>query len=196
MTGGSPDYAKKIPTDEMSDHELVRLAQRGHEASFHELVTRHQKVLFGLAFSLTGNLTDAEDLLQDTLLAAFEGLRRFEGRSTVKTWLSRILMNKSAKRHQYNSVREIVKIGPAAEAILQGTPVPSSHCADEVRLDVAAMLQRLSADHRAVLVLREIQGLSYDEIAKVLEVPVGTVESRLFRARQELRERLRSYLPG
>lgn len=176
-----------------TDMDLVEKARGGDPSAFHELVDRYAGSLFGLAVSLSGNAADAEDMLQETFTGAFRGLGAFEGRSSVKTWLTRILIRQRA-RHWRSTHR-----GKAATLSIEDAPdssvaTPSSHAATDARIDVTAAIKSLSPDHREVIALREIQGLSYDEIADILEIPRGTVESRLFRARRELQERLREYL--
>lgn len=177
-----------------SDAELVRRARRGDDSAFHRLVEGHGGRLYGLAMSLLGRREDAEDVVQETFAAAFGGLGGFRGHASVKTWLTRILMKRIAKlrrRQRYRRTRPIEE----ADGCNDAAPRPGGDGRADLRMDVAAMLERLSNDHRAVILLREMQGMSYEEIAKVLAVPRGTVESRLFRARQRLKELLRDYLP-
>jgi RNA polymerase sigma-70 factor (ECF subfamily) len=150
-----------------SDWQLVRRARGGDLAAFHELVDRHAATLLGLATMLVGNAADAEDVVQETFAGAFRGLGGFRGDSAVKTWLTRILLRQAA--------------GAATERA-------------DTRMDLAAALADMSQEHRQVLVLRELQGLSYDEISRILNVPRGTVESRLFRARKAMQDRLKDYL--
>ncbi len=181
-----------------TDAQLVRRVRRGDEAAFHELVNRHAKGLFGLAFSLVGNAADAEDVLQETFLGAFRGLRAFRGRSSVKTWLSRIVVRQAARCRRSRRIHKMVSIdslSDASRSVLRTAEIASPTGGLDIRMDVLAMLETLSPEHREVIVLRELQGMSYEEMAEVLGVPRGTVESRLFRARRTLRERLSDYLP-
>ena len=180
-----------------SDSELVRAAQRSDDAAFHELVDRYAGLLFGLAFSLVGNAADAEDVVQETFLGALRGIRAFRERSSVKTWLSRILVKQAARHHRSRSKRATVQLDDLCEAsttVLRAPQAAPSTAELDTRTDVLAALETLSAEHRQVVVLRELQGMSYQEMAEVLGIPRGTVESRLFRARQELKERLKGYL--
>jgi len=178
---------------DMSDEDLLAEAQAGDDAAFHELTDRHAQRLFRLAFSLVGGTVDAEDVVQETLLGAFEHIRKFEGRSSVKTWLTSILMRQAARHHRRRSrSRETWLANGDHAAPGRGGGVRE---ASDRRLDVRRALGRLSADHRQVVVLREYDGMSYAEMAEVLGVPQGTVESRLHRARQELKDLLRDYLP-
>jgi RNA polymerase sigma-70 factor (ECF subfamily) len=189
-----------------SDLELLRAAGGGDDDAFHALVDRHAPMLFRVAQSLTRNRDDAEDLMQETFVGAYRGSKNFAGRSSVKTWLVQILTRQAAKAWQRGRHHRAARSIDAAAQADDGTPAggdgvrgyagdralsSESHAAAvDRRLDVRATLRQLSAPHREILVLREIRGLSYEEIAEVLEVPRGTVESRLSRARAEFREKL------
>jgi RNA polymerase sigma-70 factor (ECF subfamily) len=149
-----------------------------------------------MACSLMGNATDAEDVLQETFLGAFNRLSAFEGRSSVKTWLVRILMNHASKFRRSKRVRRTDalpdQLGPASGD--EGYAASSPAAAVESTVDVMQMLQTLSPEHREVIVLRELQQMSYEEIAEALRIPRGTVESRLHRARLELKRKYEGYL--
>jgi RNA polymerase sigma-70 factor (ECF subfamily) len=182
-----------------SDAELVHKIRGGDEAAFRELVNRHGDSLYGLACSVMGNASDAEDVLQETLLGAFRRLAAFEGRSSVKTWLVRILLNHASKFRRSRRIRRTSmlpdEVGPD-DGEGGGLDTGSPAAIVESRVDLDAMLQVLSPEHREVIVLRELQQLSYDEIAGTLKIPRGTVESRLHRARHELKKRFAGYLEG
>ena len=162
---------------------------QGDEAAFRALVDGQARYLFGVAHALTGNAADAEDLVQETFLGALKG--RFRGQSSVRTWLVGILVRQAGMLwRSRRRRREEPLTAPDGGAALQ-----LAHSAEpDARLDLSTMLQELSAEHRAVIVLRELQGLSYEEMAAALGVPRGTVESRLHRAREELRRRFGGYL--
>ena len=179
-----------------SDVELVRRIRGGDESAFRLLVDRHAASLYGLACHALGSAADAEDVLQETFLGAFQRLSAFEGRSSVKTWLVRILLNHASKLRRSKRVRKAASLQENSEDVSQsaGPTFRSPAAAVESRIDVSAMLDTLSSEHREIVVLRELQQLSYDEIAEVLRIPRGTVESRLFRARQELKKRFGGYL--
>ena len=173
------------------DAALVERARQGDHAAFHELVDRHARWLYGLAASLVGAGADAEDVVQETLSGAFRGLSGYRGGSSVRTWLARIAVRQAAAHHRRRKrPMDLAALARRREAAGQGGPAE----AVGARLDVNAAIRRLSPEHRVVVVLREMQGLSYDEIAEVLAVPRGTVESRLHRARRELAEMLKEYL--
>jgi RNA polymerase sigma-70 factor (ECF subfamily) len=180
---------------------LLERARRGDEAAFESLAELHAPALHRLAYSLAGNAPDAEDLVQETMFGAFQRLNAFEGRSSFKTWLSRILVNQTARLRRSKRVREIMKptdFSEASQALLKGVEKGIELSGEvrnsEIRMDVMAALSGMSPEFRDVIVLREIEGLSYIEIAEVLAVPRGTVESRLHRARAELKQLLKEYL--
>jgi len=175
-----------------TDVELVQAARAGDPAAFHALVDRYAHSLFALAVSLSDNTADAEDLVQETFTGAFRGLGGFQGRASVKTWLSRILVRQAARHLRYARRRKATFI-PLEATSESSLGVASSHPGADTRMDVMAAIRSLSPEHQGVIVLRELEGLSYDEMAEVLQIPRGTVESRLFRARRALQEQLKEY---
>jgi len=178
----------------VDEAKLIRQAAHGDANAFGDLFKRYAKDVYCLAHSMGHRGGEAEDLMQDTFLAAFESIGRFERRSSFKTWLLSILFRQASRQRRYDAIRQTesldVKTTPGGRNGTIRLGVPSNL---ERRLDAHAMLESLTADHRAVLVLRELEGLSYDEIAETLDIPRGTVESRLFRARNILRERFQEY---
>ena len=182
---------------ERDDTELIAAAVRGDASAFHAIVDRHGPHLFRLASMLSRGAADAEDIVQETFAGAFAGLAKFSGRSSVKTWLSRILTRQAARAwHKSRRSRQAASIDDAGESAGSdpGLSVKSAALAVDHRIDVAAVLQTLSEEHREVLMLREMQGLSYGEIAEALGVPQGTVESLACTgARAEVRLRVDGY---
>lgn len=174
----------------LDDKELAAQAAGGDLDAFGGLFDRYAREVYRVALSLGHRRAEAEDLMQDTFLAALEGIGRFEGRSSFRTWLTAIAFRQSSRHHRYRALRAME---PFDETQAGAAAPHETGVRQERRLDVHAMLDTLSDDHRAVLVLRELQGMSYDEIAATLQVPRGTVESRLFRARNLLRERFEEY---
>jgi RNA polymerase sigma-70 factor (ECF subfamily) len=177
--------------------ELIEACRRGDTSAFGILVRRYQDRLFPTMLRLSGRPEDAQDLLQDAFLKAFQKLKRFHGESSFYTWLYRIAVNLALSDRRRR--RPIVG-WEAPSSYRPGTDPPSSiELADpseplekaELNQCVQAALNRLAKDHRAVVVLKDLDGLRYEEIAEILNIPVGTVRSRLHRARLELRERLR-----
>jgi RNA polymerase sigma-70 factor (ECF subfamily) len=172
------------------DLEFLRRAQRGDAKAFHALVDRHAPRLYRLAAKLLGNAVDAEDVLQETFVGAFRGLGKFQEKASLKTWLTRILVVQAAKwrRDQRRPIRQTAQLGNELS-------VAGAEAGVERKIDLMQALGQLSPEHREVLVLREFERLTYEEMAAVLSVPRGTIESRLHRARAELREKLKAYLP-
>jgi RNA polymerase sigma-70 factor (ECF subfamily) len=181
-TADNASQRMKIPVDAA----LLREIGHGREQAFRTLVDRHGRYLYRVAFSLIGNEVDAEDLVQETFAAVLEA--SFRGESSVRTWMVAILVRRAAMMRRTRSRR--IQAVPMKE---HDAPQSSSSGSTDARIDVMRMLEELSPEHREVIVLRELQQMSYEEMATVLDVPKGTVESRLFRAREELRKRFKSY---
>jgi len=169
----------------------VLQAKRGDPAAFEELVREHERKIFNLCFNTMGNAEDAADMAQETLLKAWRALERFDGRSGLGTWLYRIAVNTCLDELRRRRNRSSVSMQSLAEKGWEpeddsGDFVERSIQRDEVR----SALQQLPEEYRTVLILRDIQGFSYDEIASILECPVGTVRSRLNRARGNIAKKL------
>ena len=191
---------------EPSDLDLWKAAVHGDHAAFHTLVDRHARGLFRVAVSLSATRSDAEDICQETFAAAFKGLKGFDGRASIKTWLTRILMRRAAKIwNKQRNARRTISLYRDADAAgdernheanrgaLPGKVSAAATVDVDTRIDVMGVMRQLPGEFRDVVVLREIDGLSYQEIADTLGLPRGTVESRLHRARAELRRRLTGY---
>ena len=179
---------------------LVEECCRGDAQAFARLVALHEGMVFNLAARLLGDPEEARDASQDVFLQVFRTLGRFEGRSSLRTWIFRIVVNHCRNRQRWWRRRRkdrccaLEDLTAAQEARLpagaQGeSPYEQARRGEQARLVQAALL-RLSFDHRAVLILREVQGLSCDQVAAALRVPEGTVKSRLARAREALRREL------
>jgi RNA polymerase sigma-70 factor (ECF subfamily) len=182
------------PMDDRSDVEALALAGRGDEQAFATLVHRHGAYLYGVARSLVRDSHEAEDVVQETFAAILS--QRYRGEAAVRTWLVSIAVRQAALlRRKRRTWLRLWHSDAAAEAAIPATA--SEQAAVDARHDLTVMLARLSPEHREVIVLRELEGMSYDQIAQVLELPRGTVESRLHRARQQLRDALtQDALPG
>jgi RNA polymerase sigma-70 factor (ECF subfamily) len=175
------------------DASLIAATLAGDTAAFGRLVGLYQDRLYNSLLRVVGSAEDARDLVQDAFVQAFLKLESFRGSSAFYTWLYRIAFNLAmshARRgHQAVSL-DRVKADCGSEPV-DGRPTPD---ADALRCERVALvhtaLAGLSAEYRQILVLRELEGCRYDEIAEILELPVGTVRSRLFRARLQLRDRL------
>ncbi len=181
---------------EPTDVELVRRARRGDEQALTLLIGRHAPQLHQMAVMMTGSTHDAQDIVQETLLAIWQQLHRFEERSTFRTWAIGILLRQTARHRRRQAARRMVswfKLGLTGDGTDEATGEPTATenavQRSDAKMDVMRMLEGLPTEQREVLVLREMEGLSYAEMAAVLRLPRGTVESRLHRARLALRER-------
>jgi RNA polymerase sigma-70 factor (ECF subfamily) len=179
--------------------ELLVAIRRGDADAFDVVAREHAPALYRVALRLTRRREDAEDLVQETLVRALPRLRRFEGRSSISTYLFRALGNLWKNRLRAKSRSRVVawfRRGPeedvASEPDLPDPrPLPLERLAAADRAaDVRRAVAQLEPERRLTLLLREVEEMSYEEIAEVTRVPVGTVRSRLARAREELRELL------
>ncbi len=172
---------------------LLLAAQGGDQAAFGQLVRYYQRAIHRLAYGLARNPSDADDLAQETFVRAWQALGRFRVGEPLYPWLSRITVNLAFSLFRRRKRRPEDSIEPMLEAGRQfGTDDdPAEHAVRAERnARLAAAFAELSPDHQAVLALRAVEDLSYDQIAAVLGVPPGTVMSRLSRARAELKSRL------
>jgi RNA polymerase sigma-70 factor, ECF subfamily len=178
------------------DHRLIAECLQGDTAAFGVLVRRYQERLYNTVYRLVGNAEDSYDVVQESFLSAYQSLDSFKGDSLFFTWLYRIAVNTaiSLKRKQ----RAVVSIdaGRNGEPGIE-PPDPSElsrpgHALEQAEQGrrIQEALARLSPEHRAVLVMKDMEGQKYEIMAEVLEVPIGTIRSRLHRARLELRELL------
>jgi RNA polymerase sigma-70 factor (ECF subfamily) len=174
------------------DRQLVEEAAAGSADAFGELVRRYQSAIYNLARALTADPTEAEDLTQDAFIRAFRAIGRFRGDSSFKTWMHRIAVNvihthlAARARQRARYVDEPAENRGGLEA--NGPAAISEGEAGAVqRIVIERALAMLPPDLRTVVTLRDVQGLEYREIATLLDIPIGTVESRIFRARQRLR---------
>lgn len=184
-----------------SDQLLVRLAQDGSGAAFDALVLRYRRQLVRQVLPLVRDNSEAEDIVQDALMSAFSSLRNFRGDSSFFTWLYRIAIN-SAKYSRMRSTRRLPLISDIADesdqerlAAEQGTDLetPESILESQQLLRLlSAVIDELPVDYREALMLRELEGLSYEEIAERMHCPVGTVRSRVHRARDSITSALRA----
>jgi RNA polymerase sigma-70 factor, ECF subfamily len=181
----------------VGERSLVELCRKGDAEAFCRLVGLHEGMVYNLALRLLGNPEDAKDLSQDVFLQVYRTLNRFEGRSSLKTWIYRIVVNQSRNRQRWWRRRRRdracgLEDVTAADELKMTRGKDEKSAFDEIsRGEGARRMQRalgaLSFDHRAILLLREVEELSCEEIATALSVPEGTVKSRLSRAREALR---------
>jgi len=196
-TGAAPDPA--------AERELVHRAQRGDLAAFEELVRHHHLRIYSLLYHMASNREDAEDLTQEVFLKAHAALGRFHGNSSFYTWVYRIAVNHALnfreknRRHatdmRLDDMDAAVERDPTfVELRARESPYRDATVSElQKRLNVA--LQKLSEEHRMVVVLHDIQGLKHHEIAQMMKTSEGTVRSRLFYARQQLQRELAEFAP-
>ncbi|HET7482797.1 MAG TPA: sigma-70 family RNA polymerase sigma factor [Actinomycetota bacterium] len=168
--------------DERSDPDLLAATIRGDNAAFDTLVARHEDRIFSLAVRMLGDRADALDATQDAFISAFRRARSFKGDSAVGTWLYRIAINSCKdlirKRSRWDA-RDRAAVAPSED-------VPDVGDAVIARLDLRAALEALPDEYREAVVLHDLGGVPYEEIAAVAGVPVGTVKSRISRGRRQL----------
>ncbi|MFZ5503009.1 MAG: RNA polymerase sigma factor RpoE [Pseudomonadota bacterium] len=190
-------------TDRQLDQQLVERVQRGDKQAFNLLVSKYQRRLGRLISRFVRDPAEAEDVTQDAFIKAYRALPSFRGDSAFYTWLYRIGIN-TAKNYLLSLKRRPPSSTPfdaeEAEAfedagLLREVSTPENELMSKQVVDaVHATLQQLPEDLRSALTLREIDGLSYEEIAVVMDCPIGTVRSRIFRAREAVAENLRPLL--
>lgn len=196
-------------TDSVDDRELVERVQEGDQDAFRILFDRYHRRAHAVAFGVVKNHQDAADVVQDGFVKVHRHIGQFQGSSSFYTWLYRIIMNlaidhvrrrKNAKGVEYDDgvgreADEIAGDGTLLPRILDANP-SKTVIRRELLEKIQAALDELPEYHRAVIVLREIDGLSYEEMSEVLEVPKGTIMSRLFHARKKMQSALSEYMQG
>ncbi len=188
---------------ERSDRELVRDSRHGDRDAFRELVERYQRKILSLAVGMVRNRDDALELTQETFVKAYENLDRFKGESSFYTWLYRIAVNlgidyrRRDRRHGTQALADRPGGGEDLEAAM-----PEQRLADpyqqvrsrQIGVRVEQAINELTPDHKAVILLREVEGLSYEDISRVMQCSKGTVMSRLHYARKKLQDKLKDLI--
>ena len=191
--------ARDAATDELA---LVQAAKRGDVAAFEELVKRYDRNIFRIAQHITQNREDAEDVVQDAFLKAYENLEQFQGNSKFYTWLVRIAVNESLMKLRRRRSNRTVSLDEDIETeedtmpreVADWSPNPEQlYKQGELKDILRKTVQGLPASFRTVFVLRDVEGLSTEETAEALDLSIPAVKSRLLRARLQLRERLNKY---
>jgi len=186
-----------------SDWELVQRARQGDREAFRELVERYQRKIAALALGMLRNREDALDIVQETFTKAYQSLDRFKGDAAFYTWVYRIAYNLCVDHQRRVTKQPQLSLdtdepGQAPSVAISDGPRPDQPFDRarnaEIGRRVQEAIRELTPDHRAVILLRELEGLSYEEISQVLECPKGTVMSRLHYARRQLQARLRGLL--
>jgi RNA polymerase sigma-70 factor (ECF subfamily) len=206
QVGNAP--ADTHPRDTAVDAALVRRFTAGDESAFTEIVNRYRGKIYGLTLNLLHNPADAEEITQDAFIRAYRGLSRFRGESSLATWLHRIALNLARNRYWYffrrrrqhwvSLDRPLTEDSNAtfADLVAATDRDPAQETVtNEFTTLVAACMERLDPKHREILIMRNVQDLSYEEIARSLGINVGTVKSRIARAREYLRNLLAGSCP-
>jgi len=182
-----------------SETELIRRLRKGDPAAFHGLVDGYARRLHGLAYSLLGNAQDAEDVVQETLSGAYRSIGSFQQRAKLWTWLVSILVRQVARsKRSLSSRSQSLKIDASPEELERNGSLQVGHpggvTGTDAKIDVTAALAKLASDQREIIVLRELQQMSYDEISQVTELSIVNVKSKIHRARQAFKKRFAPYL--
>ena len=184
----------------MSEEQLIRRAQQGDNGAFEELLLLHQKKVYNLCLRMSANPDDALDLSQEAFLRAWRSLGQYQFEASFSTWLFRLTSNicidflRRKKRRQETSLTESYDDSDegAELSVPDMQPSPEQQAmTNETKIELARAMERLSPEHREILQLRVIEDLQYEQIADILGVRVGTVKSRLARARLSLRKNLK-----
>lgn len=182
---------------EENDAELVVASQGGDQDAFAQLVQRHQRRVFNLVFRMLQQYEEANEVTQETFLAAWQGLSSFRGDARFSTWLYRIAYNCCLKQLEQRKKDKALNAAIQAEHLLdhadkeeRASTVLEIHDFQNL---VREHLSMLPAKYRVVLVLRHLQEMTYEEMAEILTIPIGTIKTHLFRARNLLKERLETF---
>jgi RNA polymerase sigma-70 factor (ECF subfamily) len=178
------------------DRRLIAESLNGRPAAFGDLVRRYQDRLFNAVVRVVDNADDAQDVVQEAFVNAYQSLGSFKGDAEFYTWLYRIAFNTAVSHRRRRRALVSLETGRDGEPVidpqdpsLETRPGAALERSEE-EFALQSALNRLSTEHRTVLVLKDIEGMKYEQIAEVLGVPIGTVRSRIHRARLELRELL------
>lgn len=178
----------------MEESKLIRRASDGDAASFNALMSLHERRMYAVALRMCGNREDAQDCLQEAMLRVYRAISGFKAQSSFSTWLYRITMNTCLDELRKRKNRPNTSLDGLLDA--GWSPVDSGESPErhtlrrEVRQSLEEFIQELPEDMRAAVVLRDIQGYAYDEIAEMLDTNVGTIKSRISRGRERLREKI------
>src|SRR5262245_43063104 len=202
-SGGTPSQNAAPSREPMEDRTLVHRSLKGDRLAYDELIRRYQERIYATIYHMTANHEDANDLAQETFIKAYQALRSFKGDSSFYTWIYRIAVNKTInflKQRKHRAQMSLNDLDLNAEhdpdlvaLISDKTPRRDIHLS-ELQEKLNAAMQKLSDTHRMVVALHDVQGLSHEEIGKIMDCNVGTVRSRLFYARQQLQAYLSDYL--
>ena len=184
-----------ISTDKTSEEILLAKAASGDGAAFTQLMSAHESRMYAVALRMCSNREDAQDCLQDAMLRVYRSLNSFKGQSSFSTWLYRVTMNTcldEIRRRKMRSSASLDDLLDSGWSPSDENDVPERRMiASEQRRTIDRAIAELPEDMRAAIILRDVQGYSYDEIAEMLDANIGTVKSRISRGRERLRAALR-----
>jgi RNA polymerase sigma-70 factor, ECF subfamily len=198
--------AASVESRQNSEAQFIERLKRGEAGAFHTLVTERSGEIYGLLYRLTENSEEARDLTQETFLRAFQNIGNFRGDADLRTWIYRIAINQARNRWRWwrrrrrDSTVSLDAVDgfrhqPVSASLAEQSNNPEQETlAHERQRALRIALQKLGQAYRETVILRDIEGFTYEEIAATLEISVGTVKSRLARGRQELRRRLEGSL--
>ena len=181
------------------DAQIVRGLQAGIEDAYEQLIERYQQPVYGIVYRLLGSQCDASDVVQEVFLKVFRRIASFRGQSSLRTWIYRIAVNEAHNQYRWftrHCCREVaMESSPQHPSSLESAPDPGRSpfqraCDSETRTLIEEALRRINPDFRTAVVLRDIENLSYEEIAEILQLSLGTVKSRILRGREALRREL------
>ena len=197
-SGSSRQAVRPIP---LEDFELIQKVKNGQTEAYGQLVRKYQDRVFNACWRICGHLEDARDLTQEAFLRALENISAFRQRSGFYTWIFRVAVNLALSHRRRDGRRRTISLDQPTDprgtqaadlgrraAKERGDDPAASASNAELQARVTRALQGLDDDHRAVVVLRDIEGMNYSEIGEILDIPAGTVRSRLHRARMALRQ--------
>lgn len=187
------------------DEELVARCNSGDNQAFNELVLKYQKKVFNVAYRFVGDQEEANDLAQEIFAAAYQNLKKFRGDSKFSTWLFQIATNRGKNRFKYlkrrgffvnKSSQNHDEDGESYQKVVPdfSTNPENILSSRQIQKVVQEAIEGLEPDHREIVILRDIEGFSYEEIAQMLDLPEGTTKSRLHRARMVIKEKLKKVL--
>jgi RNA polymerase sigma-70 factor (ECF subfamily) len=187
----------------MDEKEIIEKVKKGETKYFAEIINKYKKVVFGHAYNFLRNKEEAEDASQEIFVSIFNNLKKFRGDAKISTWIYRITVNtcknrlKQLQRLRGRMTEEIYEPGEEEKPSLvdrikekEEKEPDKSFASDEIKNTVYKRIDELTPEQRQVITMRDVDGLSYDDMARVLKISVSAVKSKLFRARENLREKL------
>ena len=181
---------------DLKEKDLIRRAKQGDMLAFEELILQHEKIVYNVALRMMNHSEDARDISQEVFLKAYRNLADFDERSAFSTWLYRIThntcideMRKRKGKQSYSLEEELENEDGSMQRQIadEGDTPEESLLREEQKSEILQALDTLSEEHKAAIILRDVKGLSYEEISEILELSLGTVKSRISRARNQLK---------